>query len=130
MADRIGEEHRLRTTIVFDAQQAPEGAPSEEMFAGMRVVFSVGTDADSVIEQMLLEHSAPKQVLVVSSDHRLQRAATRRQAKWIESDRFWERTIGVVEERESASTREEELKTGEVPVEPQQEGEKKPRNKK
>ena len=118
LADRIGEEHRLRTTIVFDAQQAPEGAPSEEMFAGMRVVFSVGTDADSVIEQMLLEHSAPKQVLVVSSDHRLQRAATRRQAKWIESDRFWERTIGVVEERESASTREEELKTGEVPVDP------------
>ncbi len=118
LADRIGEEHRLRTTIVFDAQQPPDDAPSEEMFAGMRVVFSVGTDADSVIEQMLLQHSAPKQVLVVSSDHRLQRAATRRQAKWIDSERFWERTIGVVEESKSASTREEELKAGEVPVDP------------
>jgi len=118
LADRIGEAQRLKTTIVFDAQDAPDGAPSEEVFAEMRVVFSVGTDADSVIEQMLLEHSSPRQVLVVSSDHRLQRAAARRQAQWVDSDRFWERSDGETEREARRPTREESLKAGEVPVDP------------
>ena len=116
LADRIGEEQRLRTTIVFDAQEAPSGAPSEEVFAGMRVVFSVGTDADSVIEQMLLRHSSPRQVLVVSSDHRLQRAAARRRAQSVDSDRFWERSHGDAGQGRTAPTQEESLKAGEVPV--------------
>ena len=118
LADRIGEAQRLKTTIVFDAQDAPDGAPSEEVFAEMRVVFSVGTDADSVIEQMLLKHSSPRQVLVVSSDHRLQRAAARRQAQWVDSDRFWERSDGETEREARRPTREESLKAGEVPVDP------------
>ena len=117
-ADRIGEEQRLRTTIVFDAQEAPSGAPSEEVFAEMRVVFSVGSDADSVIEQMLLRHSSPRQVLVVSSDHRLQRAAARRRAQSVDSDRFWERSHGDAGQGRTAPTREESLKAGEVPVDP------------
>ena len=118
LADRIGEAQRRRTTIVFDAQEAPDGAPSEEVFAEMRVVFSVGTDADSVIEQMLLAHSAPRQVLVVSSDHRLQRAAARRQAKSIDSDRFWERSQGESGHGGGEPTREESLKAGAVAVDP------------
>ena len=118
LADRIGEAQRLKTTIVVDAQDAPDGAPSEEVFAEMRVVFSVGTDADSVIEQMLLRHSSPRQVLVVSSDHRLQRAAARRQAQSVDSDRFWERSHGDADQGRTAPTREESLKAGDVPVDP------------
>lgn len=118
LADRIGETQRRRTTIVFDAQEAPDGAPSEEVFAEMRVVFSVGTDADSVIEQMLLAHSSPRQVLVVSSDHRLQRAAARRHAQSVDSDRFWERFHGEPSRGEPEPTREEALKAGAVPVDP------------
>lgn len=118
LADRIGEAQRRRTTIVFDAQEAPDGAPSEEVFAEMRVVFSVGTDADSVIEQMLLAHSSPRQVLVVSSDHRLQRAAARRHAQSIDSDRFWERSQGEPGHGGAGPTREESLKAGAVAVDP------------
>ena len=43
-------------------------------------------DADTVIERLVAADSAPKRLTVVSSDHRLQRAAHRRKATAVDSD--------------------------------------------
>jgi len=114
LADRLTDLQRARTTVVFDAQQAPDDVPSIQQFAGISVVFSVGSDADSLIEAMLAQHSAPRQVVVISSDHRLQNAASRKRASWMDSDKFWERE--VADETEVESSVEQRIKRGEMEV--------------
>ena len=47
-----------------------------------------GRDADSLIERLIKEHTAPKRLLVVSSDRRLRSAARRRRCKWLSSEQF------------------------------------------
>jgi hypothetical protein len=55
------------------------------------------TDADALIEQLIAENHVPRSLLVVSSDHRIQRAARRRRAAFIDSDRWyselWQRRL-------------------------------------
>ncbi len=54
---------------------------------GLRVHFAPNPgDADELIEQLILADHSPRKLLVVSSDHRLQRAARRRRATAIDSD--------------------------------------------
>jgi len=82
------------TTVVFDAQNAPPGLPRELSHRGIRVRFAAGyTSADELIEELIEENTAPRRLTVVSSDHRLHRAARRRKAHAIDSDRWYEQTI-------------------------------------
>jgi|GEM_PF-1819839 predicted RNA-binding protein with PIN domain len=111
LADRLSGEQRELTTVIFDAQDAPPDAPSVQQFAKISVVYSVGSDADSMIEAMLASHASPRQVLVVSSDHRLQKAAAARRAKSIDSDTFWEQEFWV--ECDTERSTEQQLKHGE-----------------
>jgi uncharacterized protein len=83
---------RNRTTVVFDAADAPPDRPRQMTLDGMTVLFAVrGGDADTEIERLIAAHSAPRQVRVVSSDHRLQKAARRRRAVVLDSDAFLDR---------------------------------------
>ena len=92
LADRLPAEQRSRTTIVFDAGERALIEAAEPPCEGMTLLFSHAfLDADTHIEKLLREHSAPKQVLLVSGDHRLQQAARRRKANFVSSERFWER---------------------------------------
>ncbi len=55
----------------------------------VRITYAgVGKDADSLIEAIIERSSAPTRLLVVSSDRRIQRAAKRRRAYAIQSQRF------------------------------------------
>jgi predicted RNA-binding protein with PIN domain len=66
-------------TVVFDARGARRRAESEQHYRGVRVLFAVRHDqADDLIEQLIRQASAPKHLVVVSDDHRLQTAARRR----------------------------------------------------
>lgn len=88
---RIPQELLPDSIIVFDATEAEArgDTPSGVAASKIRVQFSEpGTDADSVIETMLLTHSSPKQTLVISGDHRLHKAASRRQARCADSEEF------------------------------------------
>jgi uncharacterized protein len=86
LAAAIEPRQRDQTTIVFDAAGAPPGLPRTVVHQGMTVCFARGfPDADAMIEQLLEEHTAPRSLLVVSSDHRVQRAARHRGAKTIDS---------------------------------------------
>jgi uncharacterized protein len=66
-------------TVVFDAAGAPAGAKDEQEYQGIHVRFAVRQEqADDLIEELIRHDSAPKQLTVVSDDHRLQQAARRR----------------------------------------------------
>lgn len=68
-----------QVTVVFDAARAPPGAEAEQTYHGIQVRFAVGEfQADDLIEKLIRKASAPKQLTVVSDDHRIQQAARRR----------------------------------------------------
>lgn len=93
-------EERAATTIVFDAAQAPPGLPDRHEHAAMQVRFARNyPTADDLIEELIAADHAPRALVVVSSDHRLHRAAHRRKAKAIDSDTW----IGELERRTSKS---------------------------
>lgn len=93
---RLGNEltaaERVRCTVTFDAIEAPSGLERQYRHAEITVLFAEpGHDADSLIEELIDAHAAPTQLLIVSSDHRLQKAAKQRRAESLDSDSFLER---------------------------------------
>jgi len=90
LAQSIGERERKETTIVFDAAGAQPGLTSTMDYDGITVRFARRhSDADELIEDLLEQCPAPKSLVVVSSDHRVQRAARHRGATFIDSDRWF-----------------------------------------
>ncbi len=87
----LGED-RERTAIVFDASRLPiKEDHNVSQIDGLTIIYAVDfDDADSMIEEIIRSHSSPKQLLVVSSDHRLQKAALRRSAKPVDSDIWYD----------------------------------------
>ena len=91
LATRVNPAAAGRTTVVFDAFGSDDNSNRHRLRHGVNLVYApAGTDADSELERIIAAHSAPKQLLVVSSDHRIQRAAQRRKARAIDSEAFWE----------------------------------------
>ena len=89
LAESLTAAEIERTIVVFDAAQAPKGLERIVNHRGILVRFaSPEGEADEVIEQLIRECSAPRKLVVVSSDHRLHRAARRRRATPIDSDRW------------------------------------------
>ena len=80
LAESFGEETGL-LTVVFDAARTPRRSEPEQMIDGIHVLFAVGQEADDLVESLIAEHPHPKYLAVVSDDHRLQRAARRREAR-------------------------------------------------
>lgn len=79
-----------QTTVVFDAIDAPPGLPRTAGHHGISVRFAARhSDADSLIEELVKAHSSPRRLTVVSSDHRVQRAARRRRARAVDSDLWY-----------------------------------------
>jgi len=71
-------------TVVFDAAAAPPGLTGDQEYQGIRVRFAVEHDqADDLIESLIRNSSAPKQLTVISDDRRIQKAARRRGCKSI-----------------------------------------------
>lgn len=83
----LSKSEARQTVIVFDGRGAEERFPSD----GIRVQHPRrGQEADDVIEQLLAQAAEPKRVLVVSSDHRVQRAARQVGASPIDSEVYWQ----------------------------------------
>ncbi|MBI3839722.1 MAG: NYN domain-containing protein [Planctomycetia bacterium] len=90
LAESLDEHELPQTTVVFDAREAPPGLPRVIRHRGMTVRFAdPASDADQVIEDLIRADSSPRRLVVVSSDHRLHRAARRRRAKAIDSDQWY-----------------------------------------
>ncbi|MBV9125553.1 MAG: NYN domain-containing protein [Planctomycetes bacterium] len=73
-------EEAPAVTVVFDAAHPQAGQEDVLNYQGIQVRFAVNYPAaDDLIEALIRQDSAPRQLTVVSNDHRLQQAARRRQ---------------------------------------------------
>jgi predicted RNA-binding protein with PIN domain len=107
LAESLPADALDRTTIVFDARDPPWGLSRKLDHRGMTVYFaSRHEDADSMIEELIRADSAPKRLIVVSSDHRLHRAAKRRRATAVDSDRWFRDLMQARLERAAGSPSE------------------------
>jgi hypothetical protein len=87
LAASLDPDQRKVTTVVFDAADAPPGLPGTVAHEEMTVRYARDyPDADALIEELISQESAPRKLVVVSSDHRIQRAAKRRRARTVDSD--------------------------------------------
>lgn len=87
LVESLDAKELARSVVVFDARQAPPGLARSITHRGLAVRFAAPDgDADRVIEELILRHSTPRRLTVVSSDHRLQNAARRRGATGVDSD--------------------------------------------
>lgn len=89
LARHLAGHERERTTVVFDAGGAPSDLPRHGTALGMEIWFAPpGKEADDTIEELIAAHSAPRQIRLVSSDHRLQRSVRRRRGTFVDSEDF------------------------------------------
>ena len=94
LAESLEPAEVAQTTVVFDAGDAPRGLPRAVEHRGLTVRFAAGyEDADALIEELIRAESAPRRLTVVSSDHRLQRAARRRRARAVDSDAWYAEAV-------------------------------------
>ena len=107
LAQRFSEAERSKVVVVFDAARLPireDGTVSQKN--GFWCFFAVDyEDADSMIEALLLKHSATKTLVVVSSDHRIQTAASRRRAQAVDSEVWWDE-LRVLDEESDATEKD------------------------
>jgi len=91
LAAALGPVAAHQTTVVFDASEPPGHLPRQSLHKGMTVVFAVDDEsADERIERLIAAHSSPKLLTVVSSDQRIRQAATRRKARAVTAEVFWQ----------------------------------------
>lgn len=94
VGDSLGPAERGRAVVVFDAAGAPPGLPSSMFMHGVAVRFAKGyRDADELLEELIAADNSPRWLTVVSSDHRIQRAARRRRATAVDSDVWYDSVL-------------------------------------
>lgn len=94
LAESLSDEVLSRTVVVFDARDAPRGLPRTVQHRGLTVRFAEGSgEADELIEELIKANSSPRRLTVVSSDHRLHRAARRRNATPVDSDQWYHQIV-------------------------------------
>ena len=80
---------RQNGMIIFDGTE-PAGNSSFDAASNLEVIFAGGgKDADSLIEKKIEADSAPRRLIVVSSDRRIRKAAGTRRAGAVKSEQFW-----------------------------------------
>ena len=86
LVQHLPESLRSGCCVVFDAAHPPPNVSDRFDYDGVQVRFAVGYDeADDLLEELIAQHSAPKQLAVISSDHRVQAAARHRGATVFDS---------------------------------------------
>lgn len=90
---RIISEYLVRVRaygqIIFDGT-GPRDKSELSGIDNIEVYFSgVDLEADDIIEEKIEEYSAPKNMVVVSTDRRIRAAATKRKSTSVTSDIFW-----------------------------------------
>ena len=103
LESHVPPELHSRTLVVFDVSvdvlksrdqllddiQPSERRSNSQTHSGIQVTFAFDYDeADDMIESLIRKHSAPKNLTVVSSDHRIRKCALARRAISIDSDEY------------------------------------------
>ena len=101
-------DHR-GATIVADGSPKPNDR-TESRTGSAQVIFSgPNSDADTIIEQLLQKHSAPRSLTVVSNDRRLIAAAKRRRANSMSSQAFMRMLGSALRRTERQHSRRQNL---------------------
>jgi predicted RNA-binding protein with PIN domain len=75
--------------IIFDGIGPPDKSGFDST-SRLEISFAgLDTDTDTVIEDKIRVNSAPKRLVIVSSDRRIRKAARARKATSIKSEQFW-----------------------------------------
>lgn len=112
LASALSAGERRETTIVFDAAGAPPGLPKTVHHDHLTVRYAREyADADALLEEIIERHRAPRGLVVVSGDHRVQRAARSRGAKYVDSD-VWYRELGARHARRSGQNHQAKPRPG------------------
>jgi uncharacterized protein len=105
LAASLDPEGLPRTTVVFDAQDSPPGLPRSLEHRGLAVRFAARDgSADELIGELIRADSAPRQLVVVSSDHAVQRAARRRRATAVDSEVWYDELVRARRRRAAAES--------------------------
>jgi len=84
---RLGEA----AVVVFDWPEPRGQFLKVEPEGYVRIIYAgPGRDADSALEKLIKDNSAPRRLTVVSSDRQVQRAARRRRARILKADEYLE----------------------------------------
>jgi hypothetical protein len=104
LAASIDPRELPQTTVVFDAHDPPPGLPRVVQHGPLLVRFAARNQtADQLIEELIRTDSAPRRLVVVSSDHEIQRAARRRRAKAVGSEIWYADLIRARRQRDEES---------------------------
>src|SRR5215216_3289741 len=113
----IEQRERKSTTIVFDAAGAPPGLPRTVKHEGITVHYAQRySDADEMIEELLEQYREPRSLLVVSSDHRVQRAARHVGASFLDSESWYADRLAICREQRAAAEDAAAKPTGDPPA--------------
>lgn len=86
LASQIDRSKYKTITVVYDAAKAPPGLANTFEDQGIKIHFARNhRDADELMEELIAASHSPGRLTVVSSDHRVQRAAKRRGATAVDS---------------------------------------------
>lgn len=85
--------------VIFDGIGPPDKTEFENLDNVEIVFVGRNTDADTVIERKIKANTAPKKLVVVSSDRRLRVAAAKRKAVGIKSEDFWPMVVKQLQRR-------------------------------
>ncbi len=78
-----------RAEIIFDGIGPPDKSGFSNL-SNLEITFSgPNVDCDSIIEQRILESTAPTHLTIVSTDRKIRDAASARRAVSVQSDEFW-----------------------------------------
>lgn len=114
LISQLTPQERRLTTLVFDAEAAEKSWIRKLHQENLTIQYApAGSDADTLLEELITEHNSPKQIHLISSDHRLHKAARRRKARAIDSEDF----IKWLADREIHLPRQREQKPGHPPSE-------------
>jgi predicted RNA-binding protein with PIN domain len=106
LAAALQPNERALTTVVFDAAEAPPGLPDRYSIHGIAVHYARDYEsADDLLEVLIAAHHSPRKLTVVSSDHRVQRAAKKRRATAVDSH-VWYHTAAERLKKGSKGVRE------------------------
>jgi hypothetical protein len=107
LAASFTKRERAATTIVFDAAGAPPGLPHSIKHEDMTIHFvRRHSNADEMIEELLEDWKSPRSLIVVSSDHRVQRAARHHGAASVDSE-VWYAELLVTRRKRAANEKNE-----------------------
>jgi hypothetical protein len=113
LAESLDPDEVPQTLVVFDAHDPPPGLPREMRHKGLLIRFAPrDEDADALIEELIREDTSPRRLTVVSSDHRIQRAAKRRRARAVDSDVWYTEVLRARQQRQQAAAEGPERPSG------------------